>query len=143
VSVLFDTSVLVAGLVQAHPHHGAAFPWLRRAHAGQVRGVVASHSLAETYAVLTTLPHQPRITPAATRRLIQALVHGFRLVSLGARDYRAVVRALAEAGLVGGIIYDALAARAAVKARADRILTLNPRDFERLKPVFGVDVAAP
>jgi len=31
VKVLFDTSVLVAALVAAHPAHDRAFPWLKRA----------------------------------------------------------------------------------------------------------------
>ena len=142
-SVLFDTSVLIAGLVEAHPDHRVAFPWIRRVHAGQVRGAVAAHSLAEAYAVLTALPHQPRITPAAGLRLIEASVRRFRVVPLGARDYLMVVRALAEAGLPGGIVYDALVARAADKSRAESILTLNRRDFERLKAVFDVRVTTP
>jgi predicted nucleic acid-binding protein len=143
VSVLFDASVLVAGLVEAHPHHAVAFPWIRRVHAGQLPGAVAAHSLAETYSVLTTLPHQPRITPAASLRLIRVSLRRFQVVSLGARDYLIVVRTLADAGLAGGIIYDALAARAAAKTGAERILTLNRRDFDRLQAIFGVRVASP
>ena len=142
-SVLFDASVLVAGLVEAHPHHGVAFPWIRRVQAGRLRGAVAAHSLAETYSALTTLPHQPRITPAAALRLIRESVRRFHVVSLGARDYLIVVRTLADAGLGGGIIYDALAARAAAKTRAERMLTLNRRDFDRLEAIFGVRVATP
>lgn len=142
-SVLLDSSVLVAGLVEAHPAHRSAFPWLRRVAAGEARAAVAAHSLAETYAILSTLPHQPRITPAAGLRLIAANLRRFRVVPLGTRDYRIVVRALAEAGLSGGIVYDALIARAAAKSGAERILTLNPRDFERLAPIFGVKASAP
>ena len=142
-SVLFDTSVLVAGLVEAHPHHGVAFPWIRRVQAGRLRGAVAAHALAETYSVLTTLPHQPRITPAAGLRLIRESLRRFRVVSLGARDYLIVIRILAEAGLGGGIIYDALAARAAAKTRAERLLTLNRPHFDRLEAVFGVRIASP
>jgi len=28
---LFDTSVIVAGLIEAHPMHGRAFPWIKQA----------------------------------------------------------------------------------------------------------------
>jgi len=142
-SVVFDTSVLVAGLVEAHPAHRAAFPWIRRVQAGQLRGLMAVHSLAETYSVLTTLPHQPRIAADAALRLIRRSLRRFKLVSLGARDYSATVRTMAEARFVGGIIYDALVARAAAKSRAEAILTLNRRDFDRLGPLFGVKVRAP
>ena len=98
-SVVFDTSVLVAGLVEAHPAHRAAFPWIRRVQAGQLRGLMAVHSLAETYSVLTTLPHQPRIAADAALRLIRRSLRRFKLVSLGARDYSATVRTMAEAWL--------------------------------------------
>jgi predicted nucleic acid-binding protein len=42
--VLFDTSVLVAALVQAHPRHSHALPWLQRAKAGEFKYLVSSHS---------------------------------------------------------------------------------------------------
>ena len=67
----------------------------------------------------------------------------FHVVSLGARDYLIVVRTLADAGLAGGIIYDALAARAAAKTHAKRILTLNQRDFDRLEAIFDVQATSP
>lgn len=53
--VLLDTSVLVAAMVEAHPAHERALPWLQRVEAGIDSGVVAAHSVAELYAVLTTL----------------------------------------------------------------------------------------
>jgi predicted nucleic acid-binding protein len=142
-TVVLDTSVLVAGLVEAHPSHRAAFPWLRRVAAGEMQGAVAAHTVAETYAVLSTLPHRPRITPAASLQLIRANLSRFRIVALGVRDYELVVRMLAEASLAGEIVYDALIARAAAKGGAKRIVTLNTRDFERLEPLFGVKATAP
>jgi predicted nucleic acid-binding protein len=144
VIALFDTSVLVAALVEAHPHHAVAFPWLRRAHSGAVQGLVCAHGLAETFAVLTTLPHLPRIPPEAARQVIRESVEAkLRVVPLGAADYSQVLRRLAGAGLSAGIVYDALAARAAEKRGAERIVTLNRRDFDRVAPLFGVGVTAP
>ena len=35
--VLFDTSVLVAGIVQVHPAHQRASPWMQRAKAWEFR----------------------------------------------------------------------------------------------------------
>lgn len=142
-SVVFDTSVLVAGLVEAHPAHQAAFPWIRRVQAGQLRGLMAAHSLAETYSVLTALPHQPRIAADAVLRLIRRSLSRFKRVPLGAADYSATVRTVAEGRLVGGIVYDALVARAAAKSGAEAILTLNRRDFDRLGSLFGVKVRTP
>ena len=54
--VLFDTSALVAAIVEGHPQHDRAFPWLDKARKGALTYFVASHSLAELYAVLSTYP---------------------------------------------------------------------------------------
>lgn len=97
--------------------------------------VVAAHSLAEAYAVLTTLPVSPRLGSGLAWRLLQENVakHG-RIVTLTVREYISVLRDLAARGLTGGVVYDALIARAARKAGVDRLVTLNPADFRRAWP---------
>lgn len=130
---LFDTSVLVAAMIEGHPEHDRALAWLERARRGTLEFFVAAHSVAELYAVLSAYPTRPRISPAAAFRLVREnVVTAARLVPLTARDYTAVVSQLAERSLAGGIVYDALVARAATKAKADRLVTLNPRDFHRV-----------
>jgi predicted nucleic acid-binding protein len=142
--VLADTSVLVAGMVESHPAHERAFPWLVRAYERQVELLVCSHSLAELYAVLTTLPVRPRIRPDTARRMIRDNVESVAtIVELCADDYRETMDRLSELGLSGGVIYDALAARAARKANADRLLTLNESDFRRVWPDGGECITAP
>ncbi len=97
--------------------------------------LVANHTIAELYAVLTTLPVRPRITPDTALRLILENVRKIaRIVALSASEYEATIERLAELGLTGGIVYDALIARAAEKSRAERLLTLNTTDFERVWP---------
>ena len=41
---------------------------------------------------------------------------------------------MAELGLSGGVIYDALISRVAQKSRVDHILTFNIDDFRRVWP---------
>lgn len=133
--VLFDTSVLVAATIEAHPAHDRALPWLKKAKARSLDYLVASHSLAELYAVLSSLPTTPRVSPGLARRLIHENVEKLaRVIPLSARDYSIVLRTMAELGLSGGAVYDVLISRAAQKAKADRLLTLNPRDFLRVWP---------
>ena len=142
--VFFDTSVLVAAFVPAHPRHERAFTRVHRARAGEGRMVIATHTLAEAYSVLTTLPLSPRIPPGAAARILRENLEGHAdLQALTAADYREAVRHLGEAGLAGGIIYDALAFRAAIRAGAEVILTCNPKDFSRLWPGSGVRVEEP
>jgi predicted nucleic acid-binding protein len=140
--VLFDTSVLVAAVIEDHPEHKRCLPWLQRAHAGSLEFLVGAHSLAELYAVLSTYPARPRLSPELAARLVRENVTArARAVALAGSDYEAVVREMADLSLAGGVVYDALIARAARKAGADRLLALNPGDFQRVWPE-GTDVIA-
>lgn len=142
--VLLDTSSLVAAMVESHPHHGRAFPWLKKARTGALQLVVACHALAELYAVLTSLPVSPRIAPATAWRLIKDnILPCAQIVALSAADYRTVLSNLAELGISGGATYDALIARAAKKANVEKILTLNAGDFSRVAPDMAGLIQAP
>lgn len=142
--VFLDTSVLVASLVDRHPHHARAMPVIRRVLDGSDRGCVAAHALAETYAVLTSLPLTPRIGPESAQRLVSGNVVGrFDVVALTTREYERLVANLPERGAVGGALYDALQIECAVKAGAARIYTFNVSDFARLAPDLSDRIAAP
>jgi len=135
VRVLFDTSVLVAAIVEAHPRHAGAATWLKRAKSGEFEFLTASHSLAELYSVLSTLPSKPRISPADAWRLVQEnVVASAHLIALAPADYATTLQRVSQLGLSGGVIYDALIACAAEKAGAERLLTLNAADFRRVWP---------
>ncbi len=142
--ILFDTSVLVAAFVQPHQAHTRALPWLKRAKSQDFDMVVSSHTLAELYAVLTTLPVSPRITTEIALRLIHENVENVAsVVSLSASDYMVTIKHLSELGLSGGITYDALLFKVALKVGAARILTLNVSDFKRAWPHEKIDILAP
>jgi predicted nucleic acid-binding protein len=142
--VLFDTSVLVASMVEAHPMHDRSRPWLTRAKRGEVELAVSAHSIAELYAVLSSLPLRPRISPhTATQLIKENLFAGAEIVPLSADDYCQVISDLAVRGFSGGITYDALMAHCADKAGAERLLTLNPADFERVWPSGRDRIAVP
>ena len=133
-SVLFDTSVLVAALVNVHSRHDEALAYLNRALDSEIACYVSTHSLAELYAVLTRLPVRPRITPDTARQLIQDNVLSMtQIVDLDRSDYETVIEHMTTLNLTGGAIYDALHVRAAEKARIDRLLTMD-RDFRRMPP---------
>ncbi len=132
---LFDTSILIAALVEPHPMHERALPWLGQAKAGSIEMVVAGHTLAELYAVLSTLPVKPRIAPAVAWRLIHENVETrAKVVSLTPTEYTAVIKKISDSGLSGGIIYDALIAKVAQKSKIDRLLTFNGDHFKRVWP---------
>jgi predicted nucleic acid-binding protein len=126
VRILVGTSVLVAAMVEAHPAHAQALPWLQKAQAGADSWLVAAHSLAELYAILTTLPVRPRILPTVAQELIQHnVLKVFEIISLSGKDYEAVIEHLTDLGIIGGATYDALILHAASLASVDQIVTLK------------------
>ena len=133
--ILFDTSLIIAALVESHPMHVKAFPWLKKAKAKDFELVVASHTIAETYAVLSTLPIKPRISPSVAWRLInENIVSISKIVSLTPAEYSSTIKQISELGLIGGITYDALIAKVAQKSKVERMLTLNLEHFTRVWP---------
>ncbi len=141
---LFDTSVIIAALVESHPMHDRAFPWLRQAKANEFEFVVAGHTLAELYAVLSTLPIKPRISPLVAHKLIHENIEvSAKIVSLTSVEYSTTIKRLSELGLVGGIVYDALIAKVAEKSKAERLLTLNIKHFKRVWPEGDSIIATP
>lgn len=133
--VLFDASVLIASFVASHSRHKAAAAWLRKAHSKQISLVISSHSLAECYAVLTKLPLMPKISPGIAEHLIVENIHKWaKIVSLSDAQYFSVIRHIAKLGLTGGIVYDAIILKVAEITKVTHLVTLNPKDFNRLCP---------
>jgi predicted nucleic acid-binding protein len=146
VKLFFDTTVLVASVVRQHPHHERAIPVIERALAKGAEGCVAAHGLAEMYAVLTTLPVQPRVSPDVAHRLVSDnVIAHFTVVALTGREYASLVSSFAERGVRGGATYDAIHLACARKANADRIYTFNVSDFRRLAtdPDLEARISAP
>jgi len=142
--VLLDTSVLVAAMVETHPMHERALPWLQRIKDGTDVGIVAAHSIAELYAILTTLPVQPRISPTISKQLIRHnVLETCEVVSLSDEDYAAIIEHLSGASIIGGVTYDALILYAALKIDVDCIVTLNKKDFRRIYPNIADKVISP
>jgi len=142
--ILLDTSVLVAAMVEAHPAHEQGLAWLKRVTDGPDKGLVAAHSLAELYAVLTTLPVHPPISPSDAQQLIKHNVtEKLEVVFLSDQDYIQVIEHLAALGIVGGATYDALILRAAANAKVDLVVTLNEKDFQRVYPNLADKIVAP
>lgn len=133
--IAFDTSVLVAAFVTSHPKHAQALTWLKKAKKNDFKWIVSAHTIAECYAVLTRLPLTPRLTPSIAKLLIEENIKkSAKIISLSSIEYMKLMNEIADKGLTGGIIYDALTIKAAQKAKATKILTFNLKDFQRILP---------
>ena len=130
-AVLCDTSVFVAGTLRGHVHHARTLPLLDSITAGTIKGVMASHSLAECYASLTSIP--PPMNPAETREILQKnLMSFFKILELSQQDYQNAIDRVVEKHLRSGAIYDALIFQSAVKGKVDKLVTWNLKHFVRL-----------
>lgn len=97
-----------------------------------------THAALETYSVLTRMPEPYRLDPSTAAALI---VEGFKdrlLAPPSARAMPAWLRRMAEAGIVGGAIYDALIAESA--RLADATLVTADRRAAATYAAVGVEV---
>lgn len=134
--LLFDTSTLIASLVEAHPAHLTTYPWLLRVKEGQDQGLLSLHSLAELYSKLTRIPFTSGVLSAEkVQRIFETDIIGvFQIVSFSDEDYIKIIDHLAKRNLVGGIIFDALICYAGIKTNVDQILALNAKHFRQIYP---------
>jgi predicted nucleic acid-binding protein len=106
--IALDSSVAVPLLVHTHDDHPRVETWARGRSLA-----LTSHSLAETYAVLTRLPDDLRVSPDDAGRL---LARGFATPLLvKSQTARNLASVLASSGVAGGAVYDALVGLAAAE----------------------------
>lgn len=129
--VALDTSAAVPYLMAGHVAHHAT-----RRHLGGKTLVLAQHSLAETYSVITRLPGDARVAPSDAVKLIDA---NFGAPMLLDPDVASTVHNFLEPlGISGGATYDALVALA-VRSTKVRLATRDGRAAATYT-ALGVDV---
>jgi predicted nucleic acid-binding protein len=132
---LADTNCLIALLQSWHQHHHRTAREIDRRIARGARLVVAAHSLAETYSVLTRLPEPFRTPPLDARSAIfTSIVGNAEVAALSVDAYLRLLQSAPDRNILGGRIYDALIVACAVEAGADVLLTFNERHFVDLAP---------
>lgn len=104
--LLVDTSLAVPLLLTSHQAHRSV-----SASLGGRSVALAGHAAHETYAVLTRLPGDARVSPLDAVRLLSERFQS--AVLLDARSARAALAILAELEIAGGATYDGLIALAA------------------------------
>lgn len=76
-------------------------------------------------------------------RFLADMAERLTFIALGAEEYWATIAESAEFGVVGGLIYDALLARCALKAKAETIYTWNLAHFQQLGPDVAKRIRTP
>jgi len=138
-----DTSCIVAAVSSWHDHHQRAINEIQSRLKKKQKMVVAGHALIEAFSVLTHLPAPHRISARDASTLIQAnFIENVETITLASSGYRELLEYAAEAGIVGGRVYDLLIAASARQARAGALITFNERHFEDLAG-GGLEIIVP
>lgn len=132
--VFFDTSVLIAGLMEI----GAASEHPQRIMDGIASGRVrrcltAWHCCLEFYSVATRLPEEFRLVPEDALQLLEEeILARFEVRQLPDQARQPFLRALQHERVVGGRVYDAHIAEIARLSAAKIVVTDNRRHFSSL-----------
>jgi predicted nucleic acid-binding protein len=131
VKTYFDSSALIAAMVQEEEHHAAAFKALVDATAG----FTSTHALAEIFATLTGGRLDFQLAPNDAFHVIDTNIgHRIRVTELSLGDYRQAMQRSHASGARGGAVFDMLHLEAARRGQAERILTINVRHFQTFAP---------
>jgi predicted nucleic acid-binding protein len=131
VSVFFDTSVLLGGLIEMGPQSAPAQSLMHAVAEKTIASpATAWHCCLEFFSVATRLPPEFRVAPPDAVRLLGEEVLGrIDVHDLPAKDRLAMLKNAAQEGTAGGRVYDAHIADVARAAGADVIVTDNRRHF--------------
>ncbi len=130
--VAFDSSVIIAGTHDNHPHHHRAIVWIDAVLEQRVTGLLTWHALAEIWSVLTRLPAPSRLSPAQAIRVVRRVQGVFQLHQLEPSAYNEALQRCTDRGFFSGVVFDALHLVGAEHAGAEAIVTFNGADFLRL-----------
>lgn len=128
--IFFDTTVLVAAVLEDHEHYERSFAIFSSAKRSSA--FCAAHNLAEVYATLTRYPGKDRLSAEQALISLEKIEERLTIIALDATEHIAAIRKFAARGIVGGMLYDGLIAACALKAGADILFTWNTTHFRML-----------
>ena len=137
----FDTSILVAGLIQMDESPSPAQEIMDAIAAGRIATpITAWHCVLEFYSVATRLPGNLRLDPSLAGQLVrEEILERFDIYDIPSAARQGFVEAIVRERVAGGRVYDAHIAEAARLAGAELVVTENRRHFVPLMR-YGVRV---
>jgi predicted nucleic acid-binding protein len=139
--IFLDTSVLIATAQVNHEHHTASCQLWNRCTAQLA--AVSTHTLAEVYSTLTSMPPVLRLAPCDAVTALEVFLKRLTPVTLTAEEYMETLAKTASMGHSGGMIYDALHLACARKIGAEQIFTCDVRHFRMLAPDLAERIVTP
>jgi len=122
-----DSSILIAAMRAEDKDHDAC----ARALLSGEDLATSTHSLMETFSILTGSHARPRMDAAdAAMMLEENLAKRLQVITLAPREIFQMMKLCRARGVRGGAIYDFQHLAAAKKAGAEVLHTLDVRDFQ-------------
>ena len=133
--VFFDTSVLLAGLIDLGESSKYPMRILDAVADGKLPKIsTAWHCCLEFYSVATRMPEEYRLEPTDALRLVEQELFGrFEVHSLAGPKLLPFFREACADRIFGGRIYDVHIGAVALEAKAKTVVTDNRRHFDRLR----------
>jgi predicted nucleic acid-binding protein len=131
VRIFFDTSVLLAGLVDFGPQSAPAQSLMHTVAEKRLEGVATAwHCCLEFFSVATRLPPEFRLSPAEASLLLrQEVFDRITVHDLPQPDRPLMLEGAGRDGVAGGRIYDTHIAEVARAIGAEVVITDNRRHF--------------
>jgi len=139
--IFLDTSVLIATAQVSHERHTPSSELWNQCTAQLA--AVSTHTLAEVYNTLTSMPPVMRLAPRDAVTVLEVFLKRLTPVTLTADEYMQTLAKTASLGHSGGMIYDALHLACARKIRAEQIYTWDVRHFRLLAPDLANRIITP
>ncbi len=133
--------MLVPAFYGDHEHHDPSIEiFLRHEKPDACCG---AHSLAEVYSVLTGMSGKERVGPDEAMLFLGNIRERLTIIALTDEEYFECVETSTVLGIRGGMIYDAVLARCALKSQAETIYTWNIKHWKRLGPEIASRLRSP
>lgn len=136
-----DTSVMLASFLEGDKRHAECRAFLLRMR--RENAACGAHSFAEFYSVLTRLPAPSRLRPDQALALLEDVEKRVTPIALTATEYSQEMRRLAQKGISGGQVYDALLIACARKNKSRHIYTLDVDHFRSVAPDLADRIVSP
>ena len=133
-----DSSVLIAGVHANHPRHAVAAAWLIR-NIPLHSLMVTHHSILESYAVLTRLPGELRLSGSEAKQLLDSSIRAnMEVADFNASSIWDCIDSLVNRSAIGGNSYDLFSAEILLQSGAEAIATFNVRRFEGVASLMTI-----
>ena len=133
-----DSSVLIAGVHANHPLHAVAAEWLIR-NIPLHSLMVTHHSVLESYAVLTRLPWELRLSGSEAKQLLDSSIRAnMEVADFNAASIWNCIDSLVNRSAIGGNSYDLFSAEILLQSGVEAIATFNIRHFAGFASLMAI-----